>query len=420
MRRTSRQAARLLGWVVLCGASPAMAQTVLELPQAIDLALSDQPALTAYGRTAEAAAEAAVAAVAAGQLPDPELVLAVRNLPVTGDGAFSFGSAMMTMKSVGVQRRQVRSQKRRALSAQALAQGDVSLAEQELLARRIRREVMLSWTSVLEAQETQATLSTLVDRLRSRQRIVEANVATGGAIAAEVIAISAEIGAASGDLLAARDREAAARAALARWIGDAAQRPLAAQMPICRPATLAAALTTLDMHPLLAVEDRRVALVERGGDVARSDRLLDWGWSLMYGQRDNRSDLFTVQVTLDLPFNRDKLQNRRIAEADRRVEAARDREADERRELVAGLNRSWAEWGAANALLTATRTLVIPALQGAETALEARYSGGGDSLQGVQAARERTTRALLTVVEERAALGRATADLLYYIGECAS
>ena len=415
MRRTSRQAARSLGWVVLCGASPALAQDVLALPQAIDLALSDQPALTAYDRTAEAAADAAVAA---GQLPDPELVVAVRNLPVTGDGAFSFGSAMMTMKSVGVQRRQVRAQKRRALSAQALAQGDVSLAEQELLARRIRREVMLSWASVLEAQETQATLSTLTDRLRSRQRIVEANVATGGAIAAEVIAISAEIGAATGDLLAARDREAAARAALARWIGDAAQRPLAAQMPICRPASREAALASLDTHPSLGVEDRRVALAERGGDAARSDRLLDWGWSLMYGQRDNRSDLFTVQVTLDLPLNRGKLQDRRIAQSDRLADAARDRQTDERRQLVAGLNQSWAEWSAANARLTATQATVIPALQGAQTALEARYSGGGDSLQGVQAARERTTRALLTVVDERAALGRATADLLYYVGEC--
>lgn len=416
MRHAGREAARLLGWVAICGASPAMAQDVLALPQAIDLALSDQPALTAYDRTAEAAADAAVAA---GQLPDPELVVAVRNLPVTGDGAFSFGSAMMTMKSIGVQRRQVRSRKRRALSAQALAQGDVSLAEQELLARRIRREVMLSWASVLEARETQATLSTLTDRLRSRQRIVEANVATGGAIAAEVIAISAEIGAATGDLLAARDREAAARALLARWIGDAAQRPLAAAMPICRPASREAALASLDTHPLLGVEDRRVALAERGGDAARSDRLLDWGWSLMYGQRDNRSDLFTVQVTLDLPLNRGKLQDRRIAQADRLADAARDRQADERRQLVAGLNQSWAQWSAANARLTATQATVIPALQGAQTALEARYSGGGDSLQGVQAARERTTRALLTVVDERAALGRATADLLYYVGECA-
>lgn len=416
MRRARFHLALLLGGVALAAAGPAFAQDTLTLPNAIDLALSDQPALTAYDRTFEAAAEAAVVA---SQLPDPELVVAVRSLPVTGDGAFSFSSALPTTKSVGVQRRQVRSQKLRALSAQALAGGDVSLAEQELLARRIRREVMLSWASVLEAQETQATLSTLVDRLRSRQRIVEANVATGGAIAAEVIAISAEIGAATGDLLAARDREAAARASLARWIGDASQRPIAPAMLICRPANREAALAAVESHPLLDVENRRVALVERGGDVSRSDRLLDWGWSLMYGQRDNRSDLFTVQVTFDLPFNRGKLQDRRIAQADRLADAARDRQADERRQLVAGLNQSWAQWSAASARLTATQATVIPALQGAETALEARYSGGGDMLQGVQAARERTTRALLTVVDERAALGRATADLLYFVGECA-
>src|SRR3546814_15233633 len=65
--------------------------------------------LSAFTRTARAAEEAAVAA---RQLPDPQLTIGIQNLPVTGSEAFDINADFMTMKTIGIMRTQVREAKR--------------------------------------------------------------------------------------------------------------------------------------------------------------------------------------------------------------------------------------------------------------------------------------------------------------------
>ena len=62
----------------------------------------------------------------------------------------------------------------------------------------------------------------------------------------------------------------------------------------------------------------------------------------------------------------------------------------------------------------------LPALAAAELAFVARVAGGQPALLDVQVASERTTRTALDVVEQRAALARISADLSFYLEECAS
>lgn len=396
----------------------AQAQANLSLDEALALSVERQPALNAFARTARAAEEAAVAA---RQLPDPQLTIGIQNLPVTGSEAFDLGADFMTMKSIGIMRTQVREAKRDAASARYLAEAAVSLAEQDVLARRIQREVMLGWIAIIEAQQKRGVLGLLVEKLEARQSLVEGGILDGSATPADVIAIEADISAARGEMLAAKDAEAAGRAMLARWIGDAAQRPLSTnQLPICRPSNKQLALAAVAEHPLVEVARRRETVAERAIDVARADRKPDWGWSAMYGQRGGgRSDMVSLQVTIDLPLNRSRLQNRRIAEASELAAAARDRAEDTRREVVSDFEQAWAQWSAANARLTTTLGDTLPALEAVERALEARVAGGQPALTDVQAASERTTRTALEVIEQRAALARASADLSFYAEECA-
>ena len=397
---------------------PALAQATLNLDEALAMAVERQPALNAFTRTARAAEEAAVAA---RQLPDPQLTVGIQNLPVTGSEAFDLNADFMTMKSIGIMRTQVREAKRDAASARYLAEAAVSLAEQDVLARRIQREVMLGWIEVIEAQQKREVLNFLIEKLEARQSLVEDSILDGTATPADVIAIEAEISAARAELLAAQDAEAAGRAMLARWIGDAAQRPLSTnQLPICRPSNKQQALLAVAEHPLIEVARRRETVAERAIDIARADRKADWGWSAMYGQRGGgRSDMVTLQVTIDLPLNKARLQNRRIAEASELAAAARDRAEDTRREVVSDFEQAWAQWSAANARLTTTLGDTLPALEAVERALEARVAGGQPALTDVQAASERTTRTALEVIEQRAALARASADLSFYVEECA-
>ena len=140
----------------------------------------------------------------------------------------------------------------------------------------------------------------------------------------------------------------------------------------------------------------------------------------MYGQRvGNRSDMVGVEVSIDLPFNRSRLQDRRVAEASELAAAARDRMEDTRRELLAGLDRALALWAGARARLDTTTRETLPALRAAEQALEARYAGGGGDLESVLTARERVTRTALAEVEQRATLAKVSADLMFYTGVCA-
>ena len=413
--RTRRLATALLVLASLLP-SPAFAQEAITLDEALRISLERQPALEAYTRTARAAEEAAVAA---RQLPDPRLSLGIQNLPVTGDDPLSFTADDMTMRTIGISREQVRRSQREAAAARLLAEGQVSLAEQQLLVRRIQREVMLGWTTVIEAREKQAVLRTLVERLDARVRAMEAQVSTGRATPADVVAVRAEVAAARAQLAAAQGDEGVGRAALARWIGDAADRNLAGGLPICRPGPRDEAIAQVQIHPMLEVARRRIAVAERGVAVARAERRPNWEWSVMYGQRvGNRSDMISLGVSFDLPINRSSLQNRRIAEASELTAAARDRVEDTRRELLAEFDRALAQWTAAEARLEVTMRQTLPALTAAERALEARYAGGGGDLNSLLVARERTTRTALEQVEQRAALARTSADLLYYLEEC--
>lgn len=397
---------------------PALGQDALTLDDALRVSLERQPALEAYTRTAQAFEEAAVAAE---QLPDPRIRAGIQNLPVTGSDAFSLDADFMTMRFIGIGREQVRRSRREAAAARLLAEGQVSLAEQQLLARRIQREVLLGWTMVVEAQQKQGVLRSLIERLEARLNAMEAQVSTGRATPADVVAVRAEIAAARAQLASAQGDEAVGRAALARWIGDDADRTLAGGFPICRPGSRDQAIALMGDHPGLEVARRQNAVAERGIAVARADRQPNWGWSVMYGNRGGgRSDMISLEVSIDLPLNRSRLQNRRIAEATELAAAARDRTEDTRRELLSEFDRALAQWSAAEARLEVTTTQTLPALRAAEQALEARYAGGGGDLNSVLAARERTIRTALEEVEQRAAVARASADLLFYIEECPS
>src|SRR5688572_30827631 len=86
----------------------ALAQS-LSLEQALGIAESRSAQLAAQ----RAAAEAAAALVpAAGENPDPKLVVGLENIPVEGGDRWSLSADFMTMRRVGVMQDFVRGEKR--------------------------------------------------------------------------------------------------------------------------------------------------------------------------------------------------------------------------------------------------------------------------------------------------------------------
>ena len=389
---------------------PAAAQTMLHLDEAIALSVGDQPTIEAYGREAEASEQAAVAA---RSLPDPQLTLGVRDFPVTGGRAFNPTADNFTMYMVGIMREQVRRSKRNAETARLRAEASVNRAEATAQQRRIQREVMLAWIGAVEAEAKQRLLARLIADLKLGHEIMEAGVPTGASTPTLALEMQAEIALAEARLADAQGDEERARAELARWIGNAAQRPVPDTVPTLPVAGDATGMDAFGKHPIIEVAEAQEQAAQRRIDVARVDRKPDISWSLSYGFRPEFGDLVTAQVTIPLQINKVGRQDRRIDEAAARADAARLRAQDARRELDSAYRAALADYRSSAAQLSILDNKAVPSLEASFAAAEARYGAGQGSLEVPLNIVRRYVAITLQSIEERARQARAAAELTY-------
>ncbi len=389
------------------------AGAVLQLPEAVALARGDQPTVAAFEREAGASEQAAVAA---RTLPDPQLSVGVQNYPVTGGVAFNPTRDDMTMYTFGVMREQVRRSRREAEAARLRAEAVVSRAQGSIEERRIQREVMIAWIDAVEAAARQRLLARVIADLNAGRQIMEAGISTGASSPALALQAQAEIALAEAQLAEARAAEARARALLARRIGPAAQRPLPQSLPvIALPAELRAEFAG-ESHPSVRLAEAREQAARRQIDAARAERRPNLSWSVMYGWRPDYGDMVSAQVSIPLQINRGRLQDRRIAEAEARADAARLRAEDARRELGSAYGAALADYRGAQAQLAILRDQAIPSLEASFEAAEARYAGGQGSLELPLAIVRRYVEANIQSVEQQGRLARAAAELIYLTG----
>lgn len=391
-------------------------ERTLMLQEAVSLASGDQPALEAYALEAAAAEEAASAAET---LPDPQLTVGIQNYPVIrGENAWSPVDDDMTMYTIGLMREQVRGSKREARAARIRAEALVSRRQATAEQRRIAREVMLSWISAVEARSKQALLERLIADLRTGREVVEAGVSTGNSTPALALEAQADVSIAEAELAEARTAEAQARAELARWIGSAAQRPLPETLPLIdAPSRVPADLLRIAAHPAIEAAAAEEDAARRQVDVARTDRNSDISWSVMLGVRPKYGEMISGQVSIPLQINRRGRQDRLVAEAQAKANAARLRTEDRRRELQREYQVALATYKGADAELERINRQAIPALQAAFEAAEARYSAGGGTLDQAFEIVRRYVEMNIRSVDIKADRDRAAAQMLYVLGE---
>jgi cobalt-zinc-cadmium efflux system outer membrane protein len=389
---------------------------VLTLAEAVTLVSEDQPQLAALASQERAAL---AAARAEKELPDPKLAFGVENLPVTGDDAFRFGREDMTMVTVGVMQDIVTRDKREAASAQMSAEAARLSAERMLNARTIQRETALAWVDAFEAQQRAATLRELAAEMTAEREVSAAQVSSGTRRTSEVLALDMELSSTRDELILAERDEARARAALSRWIGEAALRPLPDALPheLSTKLDLAAAAHDIDSHPALQSSGHAIEAALREVDRARAERRPDWGWQLMYGQRqEDRSDMVSFQVTVGLPWNRADRQDRRIGEKLAEASAMRSELSDRRRMLEAELASIRADFTASAERLAEHEKQRVPNARARLETSQAAYAGGNGSLVDVWQARRAWIEASLhheMILADRA---RALAKLAWLTG----
>lgn len=389
----------------------------LSLDEVARLALEHQPNLEAYTKASVAAREAAVAE---GQLPDPEIKFGVQNLPVTGADAYRLDREDMTMVTIGVGQEIVRKPIRIAAANRMQAESAQWQAEQAATARRVVRDAQLAWVDAFDAAKRASLLARMADELAAERDVGKRRIASGAMATRELFELDATLAMAHDKRLVAENGTRKARAQLSRWLGVAAFRPLPAELPTPRfPETSALPVPGDDLsaHPQLEALRKGEDVTRFEAERARAERRPNWSWEVMYGQRqDGRADLATLQFSLPLLWNRADRQDRRLAEKLALAERARSLTLDAERELRAELTAALAERDTAQARNREHLERLIPAAHARLETARASYAAGTLPLAAVWQAR----RGVLEVEMEhwmiRADLLRAALRLEYLLG----
>ena len=372
--------------IMLVLAVSSKAEEPLALAETIQLATQNQPLLQSLN---DASASSRQAAIAEAQLPDPKIKFGVTNLPITNSNAFRLDREDMTMVNVGVAQDITPQKKREALSNRLLAEADQFHAEQNATARTIERDVALAWLDVYEAQRKTELYQRLIDDMTAERKLLAASISSGITNAKDVLAQDTNISLIKEKLIFAQRDERKARAALARWIGESASRPISPELPeITNGLSPNEIQKEIETHPLLqsAFQSERVAQYEVESAQANLER--NWGWEVGYGKRfDDRSDMLSFQVSIDLQLDRANRQDRRTAEKLVLVEKARKLTEDRRRMLSSELESAMADAEAAEALKNENMTKLIPNAQAKLSIAQAAYKSGKQTIGDVWQAR---------------------------------
>lgn len=383
--------------------APAWALHDEPVPQGAPLSLQETAALaveiTPALRAQAAAIRAASAdAVAAAQLPDPQLKAGISELPVTTRDAFSLRRDGDTDIMLGIEQSVPRKAKRRLQTERG--ERETALAQTALEAQQlqVRRTAQLAWMGVYMPLAQQRLLDAQIVEAENELAAQDIAYRAGRARQADLLAARVEL-----ELLRDRQRnylqmQAHGRNQLTRWIGDAAWRPLPQELPdwsaTAPPSTL---LERLRAHPQLAMLGRETEVAQTDIALARQNYKPDWSVGLAYGYRPAFSDMLTVQVGMDLPFFTAKRQDKRLAASQARLESAQASRDDLLRELEAQLRFNEHDWRQLQNRQALYNTDILPQAQARIEAARSAYAAGAGDFNSILIAR----RALLEVLMQQ-------------------
>lgn len=365
----------------------AAAEPELSLNAAIALALVRAPMIEARDAGIAAAAEEVARAPA---LPDPVLALGVQSLPIAGPDAFSLNAERMTMRGIGLTQALPSRAKREARRGSALAFQSQAEATRNETLLETRQAVASAWIALWAAERERS----LIEELREPARI---------AVTASKARLGGGAGTAS-DALAARaaeleldnrldDAEAGieqARAGLARWILDDAQRAAASPPDFSKlPHMQSELLEHVDRQAPLRVWDARESAADAALSMANAEKRPDWSIGAGFAQRGaGASNVIWLQVGIGLPVFSANRQDRGINARRSDLQAIRAAREDALRSAEESMRKNLALWSALGRKVTRFRESILPLAHDRSATALAAYSGGADLDRWLDAQRD--------------------------------
>jgi outer membrane protein, heavy metal efflux system len=390
----------------------ARADEPLSLEAAVERALEIAPQVGAGTANVEGMQ---ASAVSAGRLPDPQVIVGIDNLPVTGEDAYSTTSDFMTMRKAGLMQEFPAASKRRL--ERELAGARVGVAEAELLASRleIAREVAKTWIRRATAERSLNDLRALQPELELQAAAARAAVSAGRSSTADALAAEVTLAELQSRLLRMQSEARQASFELARWIDSDAARPLAPIPSLDNlPTPPGALLEAVHEHGSLLTFQAQIDAARLDVDFAKAQRRPDWSAELAFAKRGpDFSDMVSLEFRIGLPLFAKNRQNPQISAKQaelRRLEADRDAEL---RMHTAEINQMITQWRQLGEQLGQYERELLPLARARSRAALASYrSGRGDLRLALDAYRQE-----IEFVVEHAALvnerGQAWAYLRY-------
>jgi len=317
------------------------------------------------------------------------------------------------MRQVGVMQEFTRGDKLRARSARYEREAEVAEAGKSLTIANLERDTAQAW---LDRHYQEAIRDLLVkqrDEARLQIEAAESAYRAGRGMQADVFATRLAV-AQLDDQIALADRQVAtATTVLSRWVGEAAQSPLAG-MPSMNAVRMHGGLSGVDldaqvaMHPDIALMNKQEELAQADAQVARANKQTDWSAEFMYNQRGSAySKMVALTISIPLQWNQKDRQDRELGAKLAQVEQIRAEREEVARMHVAEIRGLQQAWQGNRERLARYDASLIPLTTERTRAATTAYSTGGGTLTSVLDAR----RAQIDMQVERLKLEMETARL---------
>lgn len=345
----------------------------------------------------------AAEAEAADQLPDPRLSVALQNVPTDN---YSLSDSPMTQTVVTLSQSLPPGDTLAYRAEAARAEATGQQAAVATTDRRLSREVRRLWLDVYR----QVALSRLLDEeqglyrelLDSARTAYQVNEASGS----DLVRLQARLSQIEDDLDRRRGEADAARARLARWVGEAAERPLPDELP--------SPLTTtpdgsVDGQPEITRLRAQLQAARARADVAREQFAPEIGLQVGYGLRaGSEPNTLSAGVSVSLPLFSEHRQSPRLRGAERSAQAAQLELTKRARDLAAQADGIRARLASLDRRITRYHDRIIPELQQVADMIRGEIGSG----QGEFEALIEAERAVLDARQEQLTLRLDRADRL--------
>jgi outer membrane protein TolC len=360
---------------------PSIAET-LSLSQAETQALASDPMLKAYESSMNAYRQKAIAA---DTLPDPKLKLGLMNFPTD---TYKRDQEPMTQLQVGIQQMFPRGDSLAIKSRRMnyMAEGEAARVANQY--RNIRRLVRHTWLEIVYWEQARQVIKKNRELFKRLVDITRSQYASGRHRQQDVVRAQLELGMLDDRLTQIETMIGQARARLSRLMGqDIAEVPVETKLPqlpgIPDRTTIE---TALEQHPVLQLQQARLAASEQGVALARQSYKPSWMLDVTYGDRDGnnangteRADFLSAMVVMDIPLFTGRRQDKLLSASQAARQSALSTREDRRRELVQQLNEAYVTWQRLEQRMQHYRDYVGPkARENAQAALQSYQSDRGD------------------------------------------